>query len=298
MATGRIEDVTRHAKSRLFNIAYPPAEKLLRLLQGGQMSRTTTLNMIPPPAEREGGLGTTAYSEWCYTVGFLQSLIFQTLPEERPLRVLDIGCGSGRLYLATRPYLQPDDTYTGLDVGKSLIDICRARYTDPNVTFVHLDASNPYYTTHHGDKKLPWPFKDDAFNFMTALSVWTHLSEEDFTFYLKELGRTLAPGGKALVSFFVMDDSYEETLPGRTDAQSVYYPQPASMWIFDQSAYGSKNFFHPRWAEVPEAAIGVTKAAFDDAVVDAGLKVARYFPGCWKERRGLFFQDFVVFERA
>ncbi len=91
------------------------------------------------------------------------------------------------------PYLQPDDTYTGIDVGKSFIEICRARYTDPNVTFVHLDASNPYYASHYSDKKLPWPFEDDGFNFMTALSVWTHLNEGDFTFYLKELGRTLAP---------------------------------------------------------------------------------------------------------
>ncbi|MCV7153931.1 class I SAM-dependent methyltransferase [Mycolicibacterium pyrenivorans] len=262
------------------------------------MSRTTVLNMIPPPSEREGGLGTTAYSEWCYTVGFLQSLIFQTLPEERPLRMLDIGCGVGRLYLATRPYLQPDDTYTGIDVGKSFIEICRARYTDPNVTFVHLDASNPYYASHYSDKKLPWPFEDDGFNFMTALSVWTHLNEGDFTFYLKELGRTLAPRGRALVSFFIMDEIYEETLPGRTSAQSAYYPEPASRWVFDQSAYGSRNYFHPKWAKVPEHAIGVTKAAFDETVADAGLQVAHYFPGCWKEKPGLFFQDFVVFERA
>lgn len=298
MATGRLRDGTRHVKGRLSKLAYPPVEKLLRSLQGGQMMRTTVLDMIPPPSEREGGLGTTAYSEWCYTVGFLQSLIFQTLPEERPLRILDIGCGVGRLYLAARPYLQPDDTFTGIDVSKSFLDICRARYTDPNVTFVHLDASNPYYASHHSDKKLPWPFEDEAFNFMTALSVWTHLNEGDFTFYLKELGRTLAPGGKALVSFFIMDEIYEETRPGRTAAQSTYYPQPASMWIFDQSAYGSENYFHPKWAKVPEFAIGVTKAAFDEAVADAGLKVARYFPGCWKEKPGLFFQDFVVFERA
>lgn len=290
--------VTRRIRHPLSKLAYPAVEKMLRTLQRPQISRTTTLNMIPPPSERDAGLGTTAYSEWCYALGFFQSLIFQTLPTERPLRILDIGCGVGRLYLATRPYLQPGDNYTGIDVSSSFIDICRARYTDPNLNFVHLDASNPLYASHLSDKELPWPFEDDAFNFMTALSVWTHLNEGDFTFYLKELGRTLAPGGKALVSFFIMDETYGETLLGRTDAQSVYYPQPASMWIFSKKAYGSDNYFYPEWADVPEVAIGVTKAGFDEAVRDAGLKVERHFSGSWKERPGLHFQDIVVFGRA
>jgi hypothetical protein len=49
---------------------------------------------------------------------------------------------------------------------------------------------------------------------------------------------------------------------------------------------------------VPEAATGVPKAIFDEAVADAGLKVARYMPGQWKDWPGFFFQDVVVFERA
>lgn len=287
----------RAIKEQLMGLAYPASEKVLRSLQTVQMSRTTTLRLIPPPSERGGGLGTTTYSEWCYTVGFFQSMIFNTLPKQRPLRMLDVGCGVGRLYLAARPYLGASDTYTGMDVSNSFLEICRRRYKDQNVSFVHLDASNPLYASDGSVENAPWPFEANSFNFVTALSVWTHLSERDFRFYLAELGRTLAPGGKALITFFILDDDYDATLSSRTDNQSHFYPQPSTMWIFDQPAYGSSSYFYPRWAEVPEVAIGVSKAAFDDAVAQANLKVVQYFSGCWKEQPGLHFQDIVVFER-
>jgi hypothetical protein len=60
--------------------------------------------MIPPPELRGGGLGATTYGEWAYTTGALQTLIFRHRPG-RPLRMLDGGCGVGRLYLAARRYL-------------------------------------------------------------------------------------------------------------------------------------------------------------------------------------------------
>lgn len=105
--------------------------------------------------------------------------------------MLDVGCGVGRLYLAARPYLTGNDSYLGIDVGKSFIDICKQQYRDANVSFLHTEASNGYYAKDTGGGPVAWPIADNSHNFVTALSVWTHLREEDWRFYLNEVGRVL-----------------------------------------------------------------------------------------------------------
>lgn len=284
--------------NKINRLALGPVERLFRGLQKLELSRGTTLELIPAPADRIGGLGTTTYGEWCYTLGLFQSLLFHFLPARTPLRALDVGCGVGRLYLALRPNMNEDDHYTGIDIGKSFVEICKRQYRDANCTFIHVDASNPFYANHLSDKRVTWPVEDGAFNLITALSVWTHLNEADWRFYLDEVGRKLAPEGKAVISFFILDDDYARTLPTRTGQTSRFYPQASNKWIFDTSAYGSADWRYPGWAEVPEVAIGVNRAAFDEAVATAGLRIVHTYSGSWKEQVGLFFQDIVVFEKA
>jgi SAM-dependent methyltransferase len=274
---------------------YPPTEGFFRWLENDLMSRGAVLPLIPPPSKRGGGLGTVTYGEWCYTVGIMQTLIFQNLPK-RPVRMLDVGCGVGRLYLAAKPYLTDGDSYLGIDVGKDFIDICNGHYAGLGASFQHTEASNGYYAKDTGGGPVSWPIEDGAHNLVTALSVWTHLREEDWRFYLNEVGRVLAPGGRAIISFFVLDDLYRPDM--KTGRTSKFYPQPENKWIFDARAYGSEDWVYPSWADVPEVATGVPKHRFDEAVSDAGLKVAQYMPGQWKDQPGFFFQDVVVFEKA
>lgn len=274
---------------------YAPTEGVFRWLESGLMSRGAVLPLIPPPSKRGGGLGTTTYGEWCYTVGIFQSLLFQNLPA-RPVRMLDVGCGVGRLYLAAKPYLTDGDTYLGIDVGKGFIDICNDHYDQPGVSFRHTEASNGYYAKDVRGEPVAWPIEDGAHNLVTALSVWTHLREEDWRFYLNEVGRVLSPGGRAIISFFILDDLYRPET--KTAKISKFYPQPESKWIFDAPAYDSADWVYPSWADVPEVATGVPHDKFAQAVAEAGLKVSRYMPGQWKDQPGFFFQDVVVFEKA
>jgi SAM-dependent methyltransferase len=274
-------------------------ERRYRAIQPGYLSRVHTVGEIPDPETRwANGYGTITYSEWCFTLGLFQGL-FHRLRPEGAMKMLDIGCGIGRLYLAMKPQMGASDTYTGLDVMPDAIDVCRKAYgDDPRTSFVHLPVHNATYASDAGAERTAWPFDDSSFNFASALSVWTHFSEDDFFFYLKELGRVLEPGGKAMITFFIMDEHYDATLAGRTSATSAYYPQPEEMWKYDVPAYGSDEFFTIKAAKVPEDAIGVRKSAFDRAVAEAGLSIAEYIPGYWKERPGYWFQDVVVFEKA
>jgi SAM-dependent methyltransferase len=280
--------------SKLARTMQDPIERLFRSVEHGQMSRGAVLDHVPLPADRTGGLGTTTYAEWCYTIGIFQSLIFHNLPK-RPVRMLDVGCGAGRLYLAAKPYLTGDDRYLGIDVNPEFVARCRRLYPAANVEFRHTEASNGYYAAGVELGPKPWPLADGAHNLVTALSVWTHLREEDWRFYLREVSRVLAPGGRAIISFFITDDLYRpEAKSSRT---SDFYPQPENKWIFDTSAYGSKHWTCPSWASVPEVAIAVDKQTFDAEVAAAGLTVDRYLPGQWKDQPGFFFQDVVVFAK-
>ncbi|MBC2653776.1 class I SAM-dependent methyltransferase [Novosphingobium aerophilum] len=238
-------------------------------------------------------MGTTTYGEWCYTIGIFQSLIFQHLPS-RPVRMLDVGCGVGRLYLAAKSYLQPEDSYLGIDINKDFINICNDSYYERNVNFLYTEASNGYYSKAVDQGPRAWNIEDNSHNLVTALSVWTHLREEDWRFYLNEVGRVLQPGGRAIISFFILDDLYRPDQ--KTSAISRYYPQPENKWIFDTSAYDSNYWKYPGWASVPEVATGVPYDVFLEAVRDSGLIIRDYLPGQWKDQPGFFFQDVVVFE--
>jgi SAM-dependent methyltransferase len=282
---------------RLDSVACRVLEPIYRSIEERSYSRGGSLTFIPRFSDRAGGLGTTTYGEWSYTIGLFQSLIFQNLPADRPIRMLDVGCGTGRVYLATLPYLTADDRYTGLDVNEKFLAICRKQYPDPRVDWYHLDTKNSFYAKGVKQSQAPWDFKDKSFNLVTAVSVWTHFSEDDWIYYLNEVSRVLKPGGRAIITFFILDEEYTKSLPKRNDDISKFYPQPKSKWIFDMPAYGSSDFLHPKNVSVPEVAIGVRESRFKVAVDEAGLVVKDYRPGCWKEQPGYIFQDVVVFER-
>lgn len=284
--------LSRFRKGILARI-YPMVEFLFRKFERSELSRGATLLQIPPASLRSGGLGTTSYGEWCYTLGLFQMLIGTNLTE-RPLSVLDVGCGVGRLYLATKPFLTKDDTFTGIDITEKSISICQSLFQRDGVRFIHTPAHNASYS-ENASGRTDWPFPNESMTLVTALSVWTHLNEEDWRHYLGEVSRVMKPGARAIITFFVLDDLYRPT--EKTSRISDFYPQPENKWIFDSHAYESDHWFHPSWASIPETAIAVEKHAFEAAVLAAGLTLGAFYPGQWKDKPGLFFQDIAIFEK-
>ena len=106
----------------------------------------------------------------------------------------------------SHPFLGENGKYMGIDVSKEYIEFCRTHYPDSRFEFIHLETNNAYYSPGKGDSRLGWPIASNTVDFTTALSVWTHFNENDATFYLKEINRVLKPGGKAIVTFFLLDD--------------------------------------------------------------------------------------------
>ena len=274
---------------------YVGLESLFRPVDEAGLSRGWHLPLIPSALTRRGGSNT--YIEWGWTVGLFQPLVFQNLPDRHPRHILDIGCGVGRLAISCLPYLMPGDHYVGLEVNRRDYDYCVRHYRHECLSFIHFNLGNAAYSPEQQGRFLPWPVEPESFDLLTALSVWTHLNELDSRFYLKQVDAVLRPGGRAIISFFILDDLYDASLPSRSDEISAFYPQPSKNWIFDAHAYNSEDWFYPSRLPIPEDAIGIREAAFRSLIADAGLSLRALYLGCWKEYPGLFFQDIAIFEK-
>jgi ubiquinone/menaquinone biosynthesis C-methylase UbiE len=101
-------------------------------------------------------------------------------------KILDIGCGSGRLF---EMFKEKDIEYFGIDFSKKLINIAKRKYLqerEQNLpTFMVVDA-------------LKLPFENRTFDVVFSVAVFHHIpSKEKRLEFLKEIKRVLVPGGKA-----------------------------------------------------------------------------------------------------
>jgi SAM-dependent methyltransferase len=211
--------------------------------------------------------------------------------------IVDVGCGTGLLGIAGEPMVSNGGRYIGLDVSSENIEFCRSHYPR-EFEFMLVEASNAMYAPDQSPQPRPWTLGNESADMVTALSVWTHLREEDALFYMKEVRRVLKPGRVAIVTAFVLDDGYEASLEHRSTAVGRYHMTVQDRWVFTEPAYGSSTCFAPAWATVPESAIGITREGFDDLVADAGLELVEFHPGNWREAPGLYFQDVAVLQRT
>jgi SAM-dependent methyltransferase len=94
-------------------------------------------------------------------------------------RVLDIGCGIGRLAVALTPYLDPQARYEGLDIVPSGIEWCTENITSryPNFRFTLADVSNREYNPSGrlAPTEYRLPYADATFDLVVLTSVFTHM---------------------------------------------------------------------------------------------------------------------------
>jgi SAM-dependent methyltransferase len=100
--------------------------------------------------------------------------------------LIDVGCGSGRLTMALRPYLA--GAYLGIDVVPDLLAYARETCGRPDWRFE--EASDIHI-----------PAADGSADMVCFFSVMTHLLHEDGFHYLSEASRVLRQGGTIVFSF-------------------------------------------------------------------------------------------------
>lgn len=103
-------------------------------------------------------------------------------------RILDWGCGSGRMlrYFANHPGAGHPGTLTGADIDNDNLNWCREHL--PFASYVHLPLRPP--------SSLP----ESSFDLVLGVSIFTHLPEALQFEWLAELVRVSAPGAILLMS--------------------------------------------------------------------------------------------------
>lgn len=199
-------------------------------------------------------------------------------------RVLDIGCGIGRMARPLAGYLGEDGSYDGFDVSREGIEWCRRHYRDvkPRFSFEHADVVNALYNPGGGGRasEFRFPYPDDSFDFAFAISVFTHLVQADAANYLAEAARVLRPGGRLLTTWFLLD----------AGSRAQIASGAAALGLSERDSDTAVMS-----AGTPEEAIAYDEGWVRQRLGEHGLAVGGLWPGTWSGRlEGRSFQDIVL----
>ena len=124
-------------------------------------------------------------------------------------KVLDIGCGIGRLAIPLTSYLRPSGAYEGLDIVPSGIEWCNEKIASryPNFRFTLADVFNKEYnpTGRVSAREYRFPYESETFDLVVLISVFTHMLPPDMEHYIAEIARVLKPGGRCFASYLLID---------------------------------------------------------------------------------------------
>jgi ubiquinone/menaquinone biosynthesis C-methylase UbiE len=136
-------------------------------------------------------------------------------------RVLDVGCGSGRMAVPLTSYLTNEGCYEGFDISREAIRWCSENITSrfPNFRFQVADVLNSAYnsTAKYRPAEYVFPFPDAYFDLVVLVSVFTHMLPRDMEHYLTEVSRVMKPDGSCLITFFLLNRESRRLMPSHAE---------------------------------------------------------------------------------
>ena len=191
----------------------PGISKLGRWLFRERSPRRAIGEIPLPPEELRGPIGPGDFSRVGQDFFDLFVDIGKLCPQER---ILDVGCGLGRMAVPLSRYVVSGGSYEGFDIVRSSIEWCRQEISTrhPNFVFRHANIHNRFYNPQGvlSAAEYRFPFEDDEFDFAFATSVFTHMLSDEVITYLAELHRVLKPSGRLFATLFLIDETASERI--------------------------------------------------------------------------------------
>ena len=204
--------------------------------------------------------------------------------------VLDVGCGCGQMALQLLHFLDArTGSYRGFDLHQPSINWCQRNIANRHSNFVFTYADIFSRAYNRGGQiaaaEYRFPFPSESFALVIAKSVFTHMLPAAFENYLNEIARALAPSGRALLTFFLLNDEQRSReAAGMNQLQFRFGDSPC-------------RFVH---ASSPESAVAYDELFVLSVLQSHGLRLkAPIYYGSWSGNAdGLSFQDLLLVESA
>lgn len=170
-------------------------------------------------------------------------------------RILDWGCGPGRIIRHLPSLVGPGCEFYGSDYNEKSIEWCKEHLKDINF--------------HHNSLDSALPFPDKFFDIIYGLSVLTHLSEGMHYFWYNELYRLLNNNGIILLT--TQGDNYKGKL---TEKELLKYNN-GDLVVRGNTKEGHRTFsaFHP-----PEAMLRLFENIEILEHIERPSKTDKYLP--------------------
>ncbi len=206
-------------------------------------------------------------------------------------RILDIGCGPGRMAIAIGEFFDYANPYIGFDIKKDDIKFCQSAITKeyPNYQFFHINAFNGRYNPKGkvDPHSVVFPAKDGSIDFCISTSVFTHMLPAEMVSYVQQTYKSLAKGGTFFTTFFLLGVDFPENL------------KKANPRFHFRHLYDPKSTIDPtcrvEFTDDPEKAVGYEKDFIIKLFQDIGFGKVDLHIGEWRGRYGgRHSQDLIV----
>jgi SAM-dependent methyltransferase len=186
-------------------------------------------------------------------------------------------------------YLSDRGRYEGFDISAKAINWCRKNITGryPNFRFQAFNIRNAPYNPLGTIRvsSYRFPYEDETFDLIFLASVFTHMLPGDVKHYLSEIARVLKPGGRCLITYFLLNAESSRMIDKKLGTINFEY---------HMGDYRTIN------QDRPEDAMAYYEVFVRNLYRKHGLKImepVRYGSWCGRETY-LSFQDIIIAVKA